>query len=135
MRTYIKVSSSLRRDIVDRFGIDRISLWRSLSLLNNSGTAKCVRDYALAHGGRWVTEVSFIPNCETRHFEGGFVQEFKNGIAVRCLGNKACILRDGRSVAEFTDVTLDAWGNVLVVAQSLASGMTESQALQKITEA
>lgn len=135
MRTYIKVSSSLRRDIVDRFGIDRILLWRSLVGLSNSDTAKSVRDYALSHGGRWVTEVSFIPDCETRHFEGGFVQEFKNGIAVRSLGDKVSILQDGRSVAEFTGVTLNAWGNVLVIAQSLASGMTESKALEKMTEA
>jgi hypothetical protein len=44
-------------------------------------------------------------------------------------------MRKGKSLAEFTDVTLNAWGNVLVVAQSLASGMSEAQALRKMTEA
>lgn len=136
MRTYIKVSQKLRSEICEKFNISKNMLWKSLTGLRNSKTAKEARDYALSHGGKWISEVNFIPDCETRHLpEGGFVQEFKNGVLVQSQGNKVTIMRKGKSLAEFTDVTLNAWGNVLVVAQSLASGMSEAQALRKMTEA
>lgn len=82
MRTYIRVSDSLRRELVDRFEESRTSIWSAINYLTNGDRPEAIRQYALSHGGS-IEEQNFIPNCRTEHTQDEIIQTFAGGVQVR----------------------------------------------------
>ena len=124
MRTYIKVDTSLRRDLMRMFSLSRKGVWMALNGVINSDKANQLRRYALANGGQTVRE-EFVPSCKTIHDEdGGFTQEFAGGVSVRVdtTNSTATIVIEGQEVEHFDNVTLNSWSNILRLAQAYADG-------------
>jgi len=127
MRTYIKVDTSLRRDLMKIFDLSRKGVWMALNGVINSEKANQLRRYALANGGQYVRE-EFVPDCKTVHDEdGGFTQEFGGGVSVRVntVDSTATISVREQVVERFGQVTLSMWSNILRLAQAYADGNAE----------
>lgn len=121
MRTFIKVSDALRREIIQRFRYSRSSTWAALNYLVQSEKASAVRRYALEHGGA-IAEEDFIPNCRIEHAPEEIVQRFPGGICVRFSKYKdRVLLMDGDAILDrYGAITIQAWGNILYEAQKLS---------------
>lgn len=124
MRTYIKVSTPLRKDLMSIFGLSRRSIYKALNSLVTNDKSELIRKYALAHGGEAVSEL-FVPKCKTVHDEdGGFAQIFDGGITVyvNTKDSTARITRGNLVLESFEDVTLIKWSAILQMAQDYADG-------------
>ena len=119
MRTYIKINSSLRQEMMTMFDISRNSLYENLNGLTKSKLGEDIRAYALSHGGQMVCE-AYMPACTTAKTSVGMAQTFDNGIVVLLdiAENSARIMRDDRELAKYEEVTLDRWANILWMAQT-----------------
>ncbi len=119
MRTYIKIDSLLREQMLSLFNVSHNSLYEYLHGLTNSQLGKDVRAYALAHGGQMVCE-TYMPACTTVKTSTGLAQTFENGIVVLLdLGDStARIMRNDQELARYDHVTLDSWANILWMAQT-----------------
>ena len=124
MRSYIRVSTPLRKDLMSIYGLSRRSIYKALNGLVNTPKSEQIRQYALTHGGEAVTEV-FVPRCKTVHHEDGtFAQMFDGGVSVFVDAPRsiAQILCGDFVVEEFHNVTLTTWSAILQMAQDYADG-------------
>lgn len=124
MRTYIRVSTPLRQDLMSIFGLSRRSIYKALNGLVSTEKSEKIRQYALAHGGEAVSEI-FVPKCKTVHDEdGSFAQIFDGGITVwvNTKDSTARITRGSEELESFEDVTLNRWSAILQMAQDYADG-------------
>lgn len=128
MRTYIKIDTPLRRQMMQKFGISRNGLYEHLNGLVRSGITDDLRAFALANGGRLVTNEEYIPSCQTVEREDGFVQMFPGDITVliNTRHSTAVILRGVEELHRYRDVTMNMWSNILRLAQDIAEGRVES---------
>lgn len=131
MRTFIKVSDPLRRELIDKFKVTRTSVWAALNYITRGGNGPSIRRYALEHGGA-IVEENFIPNCRTEHTQQEMIQTFPAGIQVRIskVDSSAVIYLDGKELERHDELTLMAWGNLLYHAQELS----EEQVLKNIAK-
>ena len=81
MRTYIKVSDELRRQIWREFPVCKATVWAALNYITEGGRSGEIRAYALEHGGQVVDE-DFEPNCLTEHSQDEMRQSFGGGVCV-----------------------------------------------------
>lgn len=127
MRTFIKVSDPLRRDLVNKFKVSKPTVWAALNYITRGGNGPAIRRYALSHGGA-IVEEDFMPNCRTEHTQEEMIQTFAGGIQVRVskVNSGAVILRDGKEVERYEELTLKAWGNLLYHAQELSQEQVAS---------
>lgn len=118
MRTYIKIDSLLREQMLSLFNVSHNSLYEYLHGLTNSQLGKDVRAYALAHGGQMVCE-TYMPACTTVKTSTGLAQTFENGVVVLLdLGTSAArIMRGDEELAHYDNVDINAWANILWLAQ------------------
>lgn len=125
MRTYIKINSSLRQEIMTMFEISRNSLYEHLNGLTRSKLSEEIRSYALAHGGQMVCE-TYMPACTTTKTSVGMAQTFDNGIVVLLdLGTStARIMRGDEELAHYENVDINAWANILWLAQEFSLSTT-----------
>ncbi len=124
MRTYIKVNTPLRKDLMSTFGLSRRSIYKALNGLVSTEKSEKIRQYALAHGGEAVSEI-FVPQCKTIHNEdGSFAQIFDGNITVwmDTQDSTAKITRGDFELEYFTDVTMNKWSAILRMAQDYADG-------------
>lgn len=129
MRTYIKVNTPLRQDLMSIFGLSRRSIYKALNGLVNTPKSEKIRQYALAHGGEAVSEI-FVPKCKTAHAEdGSFVQIFAGGIAVwvNTKDSTARITQGSKELESFGEVTLNKWSSILRMAQDYADGKYQNK--------
>ena len=127
MRSYIKISRDLRSEIRNGFKVTDKTIWQACAGLSDSDLSRKIRQYALSHGGLWVKEVAFVPQCKTQHFaDGSFIQEFANGVSVLFCNGRAVIRQNDNDMDIYEGVTLNAWGNVLCHAQAIAEGNFET---------
>lgn len=122
MRTYIKVSDPLRRDLCVKFKVTRATVWSALNYITRGGKSPDIRKYALENGGA-IVEEDFIPNCRTEHTTKEIIQTFPGGIQVRIskTDSKAEIRKEGIVTERYEAVTLQNWGNLLSYAQDLSA--------------
>lgn len=128
MRTYIKVSTPLRQDLMSIFGLSRRSIYKALNGLVNTPKSEKIRQYALSHGGEAVSEI-FIPKCKTIHGEdGSFAQIFDGNITVwvNTQDSTARITRRGEELESFDEVTINKWSAILQMAQDYADGKIQT---------
>lgn len=124
MRTYIRVSTPLRKDLMSIFGLSRRSIYKALNGLVSTEKSEKIRQYALDHGGEVVSEI-FVPICKTIHDEdGSFAQVFDGGITVwmNTQDNTAKITLGEFELESFEDVTMNKWSAILQMAQDYADG-------------
>lgn len=124
MRTYIRVSTPLRKDLMSIFGLSRRSIYKALNGLVSTEKSERIRQYALSHGGEAVSEI-FVPKCKTVHDEdGGFAQLFDGGITVwvNTKESTARITRGSEELESFKEVTMNKWSAILQMAQDYADG-------------
>lgn len=127
MRSYIKITGNLRALLRDNFKVTNKTIWQACAGLSDSELSRKIRQYALTHGGRWVTEVDFVPSCNTKHFsDGSFIQEFANDVFVIFSSGRAAIFKNDNEVEAYEGVSLNVWGNVLLHAQAIAEGNFET---------
>lgn len=121
MRTYIKVSDSLRNKLAQHFRISRVSVWSALNYLTHSKLSDEVRRYALENGGS-IEEEDFMPNCRTEHTDDEIIQTFAGGIKVRMskVNSEVTLFQDDKEIEHYEGMTLQAWGNLLYHAQTLS---------------
>lgn len=120
MRTYIKIEPSIRSQIVRRFGITKKSIWEALCGLVHSEQSEQVRQFALANGGKVVCE-TYMPACTTVKTSTGLAQTFKNGVVVLLdlQDSTARIMRSDKELSHYENVDINAWANILWMAQEL----------------
>lgn len=128
MRTYIKIDAPLRQEMMKKFAMRRNCLYEHLCGLKRSSLSDEIRSYALANGGRLVTNEEYIPSCQTVEREDGFVQMFPGDITVliNTRHSTAVILRGVEELHRYRDVTMNMWSNILRLAQDIAEGRVES---------
>lgn len=121
MRTYIKVSDSLRNKLAQHFRISRVSVWSALNYLTHSKLSDEVRRYALENGGS-IEEEDFMPNCRTEHTDDEIIQTFAGGIKVRMskVNSEVTLFQDDKEIEHYEGMTLQAWGNLLYHARTLS---------------
>ena len=121
MKTFIQVSSELRRAIAEEFRIPRKAVWESLHFLSNSERARKIRSYALAHGGS-IQEEDFMPNCRTEHTVDAMIQRFPGGIEVRVskTGKGVDLIENGEITDHYDDLPIQGWGSLIHHAQILS---------------
>ena len=131
MRSYIKITEDLRAELCKGFKCTRQTVWKACAGLTDTDLSRKIRQYALSHGGQWVKEIAFIPECRTRHSaDGSWIQEFANGVEVLFTGSKAVIRLAGKEIDSYENVTLKTWGNVLCQAQAVAEGQFKAMVRQ-----
>ena len=128
MRTFIKIDTPLRRQMMKKFGISRHGIYEHLNGLVRSEITDDIRAFALANGGRLIKNEEYIPNCRSVDTEDGFAQVFAGGITVmiNIRNSTAVIMRGGEELHRYTDVTMNAWSNILRMAQDYAEGKIEN---------
>lgn len=121
MRTFIQVSDGLRRDLMRKFTLSKVSIWSALNYLTFSERAKSVRRYALANGGR-IVEQDFLPNCSIQHTTEEIIHSFPGEIVVRInrKTSNAKVFQNGKEIESYEQISLDSWGNLLFHAQELS---------------
>lgn len=126
MRSYIKLSPELRAAICAEFEISRQGVWEACNFLRNTQRSRDIRAYALSHGGQKVVEYNCVPKCGISHdSNGGFVQDFGNGVLVLFSRGIATIRKDDKDVDSYEGITLESWGNLLMRAQAMAQGRSD----------
>lgn len=122
MRTYIKISEHLREELIERFDVDRTTVYRAAHYISNSNQSEAIRDYALAHGGYQVHE-SFTPACSTEHGKDLMTHKFANGIEVTIdlTNSHAEVRQNGAVIREEDHLTLHGWSNLLYDAQMISA--------------
>lgn len=129
MRSYIKVSNELRKELQEKFGKTRRSVYSALMYITSGDSANAIRAYALSHGGQYEEE-DFIPNCKTRHEGDLMIQSFKCGVVVT-LNKKegSCVVtRNGAEVKTYDNLTMRGWSSVLADAQALSEKLVKASA-------
>lgn len=129
MRSYIKVSNELRKELQKRFGKTRRSVYNALAYITTGETPNEIREYALAHGGVYEEE-DFVPNCETRHEGDRMIQTFPCGVVVTVDKNSGhCeVTHNGTEVESYDSITLRGWGGVLANAQEYSNRLVKASA-------
>ena len=124
MRTYIKINAPLRRRMMETFGVSRKCLFENLNGLVSSERSDEIRTFALANGGRLIRNEEYVPACQTVERADGFAQLFAGGITVliNTKTSTAAILRGGEELHHYEGVTMNAWSNILRLAQDYAEG-------------
>ncbi len=122
MRKYIEVSPELKKQIHQKYGLARMSLWRILNYVSNSSQAKEIRLFAINNGARLMEE-NFIPNCKTEHTPTEMIQSFPGGIRVVIskVQNRGEILKGDEVVEKIEDLRLCQWGTILFRAQQMSA--------------
>ena len=120
MRTYIKIDSEVRNRIIHKFGVSRKSVWEALCGLFHSEQSENIRQFALANGGKVVCE-AYMPSCTTAKTSAGLAQTFANGVVVLLdLGTStARVMRGDEEISHYENVDINAWANILWMAQEL----------------
>lgn len=128
MKTFIKVSDRLRKELMDRFNVTRAAVWAALNFLTRGGRGPAIRQYALDNGG-FIVEEDFLPNCRTEHTLDEIIQTFAGGIEVRIskVDSSAAILCDGEVIERYDAITTQSWGNLLSRAQDLSAQQLEKK--------
>ena len=125
MRRFIRVSSETRDQIMKKYDVTRQTVWEALSYISRGKRPDSIRKDALEMGGRYYEE-DFMPQCSFRRTEDGWIQKFASGVLVTVVGSDVVISKGRKMVAEFENVTMDGYSNILVQAQQLAEkGMLE----------
>ena len=125
MRRFIRVSSETRDQIMRKYDVTRQTVWEALSYISRGKRPDAIRKDALEMGGRYY-EDDFMPQCSFRRTEDGWIQKFASGVLVTVVGCDVVISKGRKMVAEFENVTMDGYSNILVQAQQLAEkGMLE----------
>lgn len=125
MRRFIRISSETRDQIMKKYDVTRQTVWEALSYISRGKRPDAIRKDALEMGGRYYEE-DFIPQCSFRRTEDGWIQKFASGVLVTVVGSDVVISKGRKMVAEFENVTMDGYSNILVQAQQLAEkGMLE----------
>lgn len=125
MRRFIRVSSETRDQIMKKYDVTRQTVWEALSYISRGKRPDAIRKDALEMGGRYYEE-DFMPQCSFRRTEDGWIQKFASGVLVTVVGCDVVISKGRKMVAEFENVTMDGYSNILVQAQQLAEkGMLE----------
>lgn len=124
MRTYIKIDTPLRRRMMETFGVSRKCLFENLNGLVSSERSDEIRTFALANGGRLIRNEEYVPACQTVERADGFAQLFAGGITVliNTKTSTAAILRGGEELHRYEGITMNAWSNILRLAQDYAEG-------------
>lgn len=125
MRRYIRLKPEVRDQIMEKYGVTRTTVWEALSYISRGKRPDAIRKDALEMGGRYFEE-DFIPQCSFHRTSDGWIQKFAGGVLVTVAGNDVAISKGRKTVAEFEDVTMDGFSNILAQAQQLAEkGMLE----------
>ena len=119
MRRFIRVSTETRDQIMKKYGVTRQTVWEALSYISKGKRPDSIRKDALEMGGRYYEE-DFMPQCSFRRTEDGWIQKFASGVLVTVVGSDVVISKGRKMVAEFENVTMDGYSNILVFAQNLA---------------
>lgn len=129
MRSYIKVSNELRKELQVKFKKTRKSVYNALAYITTGESANSIREYALAHGGKYEEE-DFIPNCITRHEGDLMIQAFHCGVVVTTSKKDSrCVMtHNGLIIESYDGLTLCGWGNVLARAQALSNELVANTA-------
>ena len=129
MRSYIKVSNELRKELQVKFKKTRKSVYNALAYITTGESANSIREYALAHGGKYEEE-DCIPNCSTRHEGDLMIQAFHCGVVVTTSKKDSrCVMtHNGLIIESYDGLTLRGWGNVLARAQALSNELVANTA-------
>lgn len=129
MRIFIKVSDTLRNELIKKFSLSKVSIWSALNYLTYSDRAESVRRYALEHGGS-IVEQDFIPNCRVKHTTEEIIQTFAGGIQVRVnrKSGDARVMQDDCEIESYKSLTVQNWGNLLHHAQELSEARVAAAA-------
>lgn len=119
MRRYISISEAARKVLVQKYKVNRRTIWEACSFITRNKRGDSIRRDAIALGGRYIEE-DFMPNCRTEFLSDGMHQRFATGVEVVMSGNGMTILVPGQEPEHFHDVDLRSWGNVLERAQLIA---------------
>jgi len=121
MRTFIQVDNALRKELQTKFKKTRRSVYSALNFITSGESAESIRQYALAHGGKYLEE-NFTPNCSASHQGDTMIQTFPCGVVVitNTLDSTSRIEKNGKEVEKFSHVTLKAWGGILKLAQDMS---------------
>lgn len=111
MRRFIRISSETRDQIMKKYDVTRQTVWEALSYISRGKRPDAI--------GRYYEE-DFIPQCSFRRTEDGWIQKFASGVLVTVVGSDVVISKGRKMVAEFENVTMDGYSNILVFAQNLA---------------
>ena len=128
MRTYIKVSDELRRQIWREFPVCKATVWAALNYITEGGRSGEIRAYALEHGGQVVDE-DFEPNCLTVHSQDEMRQSFGGGVCVVLDKKSGAVTLQvpGEKEEVFRDLPIKAWGNVLARAQEISKQLMSAK--------
>ena len=128
MRTYIKVSDELRRQIWREFPVCKATVWAALNYITEGGRSGEIRAYALEHGGQVVDE-DFEPNCLTEHSQDEMRQSFGGGVCVVLDKKSGAVTLQvpGEKEEVFRDLPIKAWGNVLARAQEISKHLMSAK--------
>lgn len=126
MRRYISISEAARKSLIQKYKVNRRTIWEACSFITRNKRGDSIRRDAIALGGRYIEE-DFLPNCRTEFFgSGGIRQTFPAKVEVLLENDTAIILKNSRELERYGQVTLDGWGNILERAQRLSeTGMFE----------
>lgn len=127
MRANIKVTNELRKGIQKKFGVTKRSIYNALAYITTGESANSIREYALAHGGKYEEE-DFIPNCNTRHEGDLMIQTFPCGVVVTInkLDSHCVVTQNGATIDSYDGLTLRGWGSVLAEAQKLSNRLVKA---------
>lgn len=125
MRTFIKISETLREELIERFATNRTSVYRALNYLSNSEQSEAIRQYALNHGACVTTERSFTSSVHVTHDEINQRMIYCIDGGIRLTISKrdsSATIWKGETQLEHYDEALDnnGWGNLLYRACELA---------------
>lgn len=125
MKRTIKVNTATRDRIARKHGVTQQSVWNALNFVSRGKRPDEMRKDALAFGGRYI-EDDFIPNCTFKRTSDGWIQQFAADVLVTVVGSDVVITKGRKTVAEFEDVTMSGYSNILAQAQKLAeAGMLD----------
>jgi len=129
MRSYIKVSNELRKELQVKFKKTRKSVYNALAYITAGESANSIREYALAHGGKYEEE-DFIPNCNTRHEGDLMIQSFPCGvqITVSKKDSHCVVTQNGAAIDSYDAITIRGLGSVLAHAQALSNKLVAASA-------
>lgn len=127
MKKQILLPTSVFRELYQTFKVHRVILSRALKYERNSKRDQMLRAAALQRGGFIWTGIPaptrYMPDVDTQlDRANGYLRQSFGGrveLSLNLPTNLATISVDGNTVAEFTDMTISTWGNVLYSMQQM----------------
>jgi hypothetical protein len=130
MGKHIYVPDNVKRELIDMFSTNKMTLWNALNFVSDSGFARTLRAAALQRGGLIYTGQipdGYLPDINAEHDrqKGIVIQSFGDQARITISKSQATIEVEGCNPVVIDNVTTGNWMQLLYGVQIVVNNLNK----------